>query len=274
MGATMYGKVMNNPDTDRIDNYYAEAGEIKTQTRDYIMSLKDKGESQNLINSYLGRLDSLSDYEIIVNSDKYRFSDRNQINNVNFPYDTCEPTSVSNALSNRGVENPVAALGVQFEDHLYNLIKNDPALNQGNVPWEVPEIEKNMINKYFGDQVKAVMHSGWNPNDSASIGTINMNTKMQAIGHFINSGDQVIMGTQLTGPGGHIVTANSVTETGVFITDSAGTFEAGYGSHNYHWNSADSSYTTGYYNFLSDDVVRDYGVAKHWYMTIGPADAK
>ena len=67
---------MNNPETSKkIDDYYAAAEGLKTETRDYIMGLKDKGVSQTLINKYVEKLDSLSDGQIMENADKYKFSD-------------------------------------------------------------------------------------------------------------------------------------------------------------------------------------------------------
>jgi hypothetical protein len=259
--------------------------ELWNQTNDYIQTLRDRGVGSALTNQYQSMLNSLkgNSDQLLQNAYKNIFSDQNQISNQNDPYITCFPTSVAIALSKLGIANPLAAIGKQYADvltdlikndpKLYNIVKNDTSLPQSirDHPWTAGDVEKTMINKYFGSQVQAMMHQGWNPQDSSSIGTKNMNGTMQAIGNYLDKGTQVVMGTELTGPGGHVIDANSANAAAnAYATDPAGSFEAGYGKYNYYWNSADSSNTTGANEYLSDINIQEYGVAKVWFMTISP----
>jgi RHS repeat-associated protein len=136
-----------DPDTGLPLDKGITADEVRKQTRDYILGLDSSvasdglplnpRESSTLVQSYLKKLDSLTDDQIISNYFGNIYSNENQMSNAagnsDQPDQMCFPTSVANALSNAGVMNPVAALGIKYADHLDNLLNNDRELvNLGN----------------------------------------------------------------------------------------------------------------------------------------------
>ncbi|QJR21309.1 hypothetical protein BREVNS_0559 [Brevinematales bacterium NS] len=266
------------------DGEIMDANVLRENTKAYILGLKEKGLSEEIVNQYLQRLESLSDKELLENQKKFKFTEMNQRNNLtnaddkSLGYRTgevmCFPTSVAIALSNLGIENPVAALGIQFEDHLDNLIRNDAEImkiakqHPNNKPRTVGTVEEKMINKYFGDRVIAkwlYKEPSFRNREEAKIYFRKINES------YLNNGVQVIMGTKLT-HGGHVVVYSGYDEGGIYIVDPYGRpslTKRRNGSSNYDKNSTEAgAMTKGYNVYVNWERVNEFQVGYRWYMTI------
>jgi hypothetical protein len=270
-----------------------KAQELRDQTKTYILGLKDKGLSETTVNGYISKLDSLSDDQILANADKFSFTDQNQRNNQtivdgkNQGDIMCYPTSVAGALSALGVQNPMAALGMQYEDFLDDLMRNDSNISKlangtGFRPRETIDAEKAMLNKYFGDQVSANSYDGWDGKNYNQ-----MISRFKGIEQkYLDKDIEVVMGTKLT-HGGHVVRLVDVSDDGIYITDSWGNSRPGntavyksiFGfqtktidhynySVNYQKNTPAMESTYGENNFIPWGNVQSQNVGKLWYMTI------
>jgi len=272
----------NNPDnpTDASLRWARENGadQIREETRQYIMSLAEKGLPASAVNELLHMLNTTSDVELVNNARNLRLSDENQRNNqttvngVKQGGRMCFPTSVAMALSNLGIENPVAALGMQYEDFLDFLIRKDPAISAlangtGMKPRTVGKVEKEMINKYFGDRVEAKIYDGWKGKNYNQI----INRFKDIDQKYLNEGIQVVIGTGLTSSG-HVVVLTDVSDEGVYITDPYGnprpSSTGGNYSVNYQRNETTMEYTYGENILIPWGNVRAQDLGKFWYMTI------
>lgn len=273
------------------DGEIMDANVLRENTKAYILGLKEKGLSEEIVNQYLQRLESLSDKELLENQKKFKFTEMNQRNNLtnaddkSLGYRTgevmCFPTSVAIALSNLGVENPVAALGIQFEDHLDDLIRNDPeiledkdvlkATKEGLKPRTVGKAEVLMINKYFGDRVRAKMVGydvGKNPPYKNAIEAKNYFKNLND--NYLNKGIQIVMGTKLT-HGGHVVVYFGYDSGGIYIIDPYGepSLVNKNGRSVYKKNSPDIGETTlGYKVYVSWNKVNEFLVGYRWNLII------
>ncbi len=275
-----------------IENSIMEGKEIKNRTRNYILSLREKGIDRSLIKDYLTVLDSLSDLTVLNNYNSFKFSDKNQRNNLTnvddktLGYRTgnvmCFPTSVAIALSNLGVENPVAALGMQFEDHLDDLIRNDPeilkdkqiakALKDGVRPRTVGKAELLMISKYFGDRVNVnIVGYDVTKNPPYTSGREAKNYFSKLNKNYLSKGGEVVIGTRLT-HGGHVVVYSGYDEGGIYITDpygKASLIKGSGGNSGYDKNLTDIGETTKGYNvYVPWNKVNEFQLGYRWYMTI------
>jgi tetratricopeptide (TPR) repeat protein len=266
------------------DGEIMDANVLRENTKAYILGLKEKGLSEEIVNQYLQRLEGLSDKELLENQKKFKFTDMNQRNNLtnvddkSLGYRTgdvmCFPTSVAIALSNLKIENPVAALGIQFEDHLDNLIRNDPEIMEiakkypDKKPRTVGPVEEKMINKYFGDRVVAkwVYKEPW----FSDMEEANRHFKKLSESN-LNNGAQVIIGTKLT-HGGHVVVFSGYDEGGISIIDPYGISsftKRSNGSSHYDKNSTEAeAMTKGYNVYVNWDRVNEFQLGYRWYMTI------
>jgi len=271
---------------------------LRENMKNYIQGLKSKGVNENLVKEYEKKLNSLSDEQLVQNAEKFKFSDKNQRNNMtnvddqSLGYRTgdvmCFPTSVAIALSNLGVENPVAPLGIQYEDFLDDVIRNDSEISssaKGVRPRVAISAEEKMINKYFGDKVTVTRRE--NPWEDKSYSGM-LNTFKEINQQYLNQGAQVIIGTGLT-HGGHVVVLTGISEGGVSITDPYGRPRPGIETRtktirlssyyqithtwseyvcNYDRNDYEMNSTKGENIFLSWDYAWGLGVGKRWYMVI------
>ncbi|MEJ5284628.1 MAG: C39 family peptidase [Brevinematales bacterium] len=267
-----------------IENSIMEGKEIKNRTRNYILSLREKGIDRSLIKDYLTVLDSLSDLTVLNNYNSFKFSDKNQRNNLTnvddkeLGYRTgnvmCFPTSVAIALSNLGIENPVAALGIQFEDHLDDLIRNDPKIMKeakkypAYKPRTIGAVEELMINRYFGDRVIAKVEY----KEPAFKNIEGAKSYLKRLNEdYLSKGVEVVMGTRLT-HGGHVVVYSGYDEGGIYITDpygKASLIKGSNGNSGYDKNLTDIGETTKGYNvYVPWNKVKEFLLGYKWYMTI------
>lgn len=139
-----------------------------------------------------------------------------------------------------------------------------------------------MINKYFGDKVKAVDYKGWKGKSYNQM----INKFREIDQEHLNKRIQVLMGTRLT-DGGYVVVLNGRTGEGIYIIDSYGdprpgsraVYKTFFGFQtqtidhyeyfvNYQRNTTTMNYTYGDNIFIPWDNVRAQSVGKLWYMTI------
>jgi len=218
-----------------LNSYYNSSAGIKTALNE--ISTSDLPLTSKL-NGYMNTVNTISDDKIVNNYINYMYSNDNQMSNQNNPSITCFPTSVAAALSNLGVENPVAAAGVGYADLLTTLITyGNPSIT---TPWEngVPEV--NMVNNYFGDQVKMGWLPAWKTSDQMNT---DFNTYYQ---DAIDEGDQVLLATGLT-TGGHVLMMNGINgNAGITATDPYGYYPYGSGQK----NNSTMGYTYGANEYL------------------------
>jgi hypothetical protein len=253
------GTIFDNP---TLLNEAADA--LKNRTNVSIDNLINESPDSlhNLLNGYKNNLNSLSSDDLANNYFNYRFSNDNQMSNDNENQNSpnmCFPTSIATALSNLGVENPVAAAGVNYADLLYNLVtKGDPAANPDI--WESGPAEVNMVNTYFGNQVEMGWEGDWNPVDSHNDATFdNIKIDFDAYQKDIDNNVQIILATALTGynpnnngePYGHVGVLNSVDSDGIYFADSYGVSPYMSGQK----NTQNMDYTYGANEFLNWNTI-------------------